>query len=1093
MPRLSLHVLFWSELHRHYELRSQKQTAKRFHPGDESTFSCWLEKQTSFAFVGKSGQISVVKEARPRGTGYWYAYRRQDRHTYKRYLGSTARVTLARLEQVAKGLNYESEPFPGNERRASEGEASIVSQIVPESPGSRSNTLPFSEQRLVPLRSRLSPPRRSILLIERSRLLKDLDAVLTHSLVLVSASAGSGKTTLLSTWAASRKSIATANNKERAERAIAWLSLDALDDDPIRFWSSVISALQTCLPAIGVATLGMLQSAQAPSLQVILSSLLDDILEEGLEIILILDDYHLISDHTIHNAMVFWLDHLPGCMHFVLASRSDPEFPLSRLRIRGQLIEIRDQELRFTQAETTSFLLQSMNLPLSEEDVVTLHLRTEGWIAMLHLAALSLRKQQNHSEWIARFGGSYRHLMDYVQEELLVRLPAALQTFLLQTSILTRINAALCQAVVPQASREQCQQWLERLERTNLFVVPLDEHKHWYRYHDLFREALHARLHVSQPDQISLLHYRAARWYETQGLWHEAVVHALASPDYPLAASLMERAAPECWLNGEARIILNWVLCLPDVVLCTHMRLALNAAFRFLNPIQALPQIVQVRVVAQVEQAFSRLEEILRKKLELELSEKDVVLVTRRIRLLRALIEGWEMHKRGDQKSLFLLSQETEAFPPDEEGSWKLIPLTFTYWLIYAYQREAGLLLPRLLLAKQQVKEEGDRLATIRVMHMLAAAYTDAGQLHQVYRECKEGLALIEQMGAHTTLEGYFHVYLSFIYYAWNRLKEVTESLEVVERIARDWQEVDLQVMGETTRAWLAIAQGDHSTAQQSVQQVEELVAQERYAFHNPWLVYARVPYWLAQGNLTRAREWMSQIVFTEENWHPTRKWEALMCVRIALAHRQYEAAVEILSRFSQYLDRPGDLHTAVSFLAQQVVALYHAGKRDQAVRSATRLLAITEAEGYIRVYLDAGEPMRQVLHALLASPLTISRLYLAQLLHLFEEQEYIAEVPANYESLPTRTLLEPAEKIASPGQAEFQPLLSPQESKVLDLLADGKTYAQIARAHFVSLNTIKTQVSSIYRKLGVNNRAKAILAVQRFAWLSSGHSHEEG
>src|SRR5205809_1050416 len=333
-----------------------------------------------------------------------------------------------------------------------------------------------------------------------------------------------------------------------------------------------------------------------------------------LEVILILDDFHLISEQAIHEGLLFALDHLPANLHLVLATRTDPALPLSRFRVRGQLLEIRSSDLRFTQQEATSFLVQRMGLPLAEEDVAILSERTEGWIAGLQLAALSLRKQQDLAAWVSDFAGSHRFVLDYVQQDILARLPLPLQDFLLQTSILTRMHATLCQAVTAQSSREVCQQMLEEVERANLFVVPLDEQRQWYRFHDLFREALHARLHASQPELVPLLHQRAARWYETQSEWREAIAHALAAPDYPLAASLMEQAAPAFWLSGEASTVHTWVLALPDTVLRAHTRLALDAALRFLNFVHISTTTVHASMAAQVERTITRLEEILRSR-----------------------------------------------------------------------------------------------------------------------------------------------------------------------------------------------------------------------------------------------------------------------------------------------------------------------------------------------------------------------------------------------------------------------------------------------------------------------------------------------
>src|SRR5438132_11660006 len=437
------------------------------------------------------------------------------------------------------------------------------------------------------------------------------------------------------------------------------------------------------------------------------------------ELILILDDYHVISDQVIHESLLALLNHPPANVHLVLSTRTNPALPLSRFRVRSQMIEIRDQDLRFTRQEAASFLVEGMGLPLSEEDVATLAARTEGWIAGLQLAALSLRKRQDLSAAVSDFGGSHRYLLDYVQQDILAHLPRTLQDFLLQTSILTRVNAAVCQMVTAAPDESACQQVLEELERANLFAVPLDEQRQWYRYHDLFREALRARLHASQPELVPLLHQRAARWYEMQGQWREAVTHALAVPDYPLAASLVEQAAPAFWLSGEARTIQNWILALPDPVLCAHTRLALDAALRFLNSVHLSTETVHASMAAQVERTIARMEEILRGQQSLLLGEAEVTLIERRLRLLRALIEVRAYFRHGDKERLRRLTHEMEVLPADSEVSWKMIPLTFAFWLALALQQDSTLLVGRLREARQWISEAGDPLVTFRVMTWL--------------------------------------------------------------------------------------------------------------------------------------------------------------------------------------------------------------------------------------------------------------------------------------------------------------------------------------------------------------------------------------
>jgi LuxR family maltose regulon positive regulatory protein len=1075
MPRVPLHALIWSSDQSLYELYTQDQLEQRFRPADEAAWLAWLREVTSFAFHGASGSLNVYLEGRPRGGQYWYAYHTVRDRTRKRYLGPLTRVTFARLEEAAHRLTS-----------------------LPPSPLAQTSIAPSPEQQGELLTTKLTAPRLPTWLVERSRLLRELDGVCAHRLTLVSASAGSGKTTLLSAWAAAQGAVAS--RREEAghrvvQRAFAWLSLDALDTEPTRFWTSVIAALRTGLPNRGQTAFALLHSQEAPPLSTILTALLYELEQMGTDIILILDDYHVISDQAIHDSILFLLDHLPANLHLVLATRKDPELPLSRFRVRGQLLEIRDQDLRFSRAETTSFLLQGMGLPLSEEEVAILETRTEGWVAGLQLAALSLRKREDLSAFVRDFAGSHRYLFDYVQQDILAQLPAPLLDFLLQTAILPRMNAAICQAVTASPSLQASQQMLLDVERANLFVVPLDEQRQWYRYHDLFREALQVRLQASHPGLVPLLHQRAASFYEAADELREAIAHALAAGDFSYAARMMEREAPHLWLSGEAQTVYTWMVALPDAVLWQHASLALNAMLRLLQALYQTTEVSYGKMQAWVEQTIGRLEAILRREAQPggglegeQTAEAELVVIRRRLRLLRALIETRAILRRGDKKRLSLLAQELEGLGQDEEISWNIISLAIAFWLTESFQREEAPVIKRLLEAKQQARKTGDWFASIRVMTWLPFVYLKAGALHQLERECLEALALVEQSDRRTAWAGYLHLLLSYAYYAWNRLDEAAGSIQQTLRIAQDWQQVDLLISGNLLVAQLELIRRDLVATDQALQQAEILIQQERFASRAFPVAAARVQYWLIAGDLDAARRWAEQAVFSPEAWDRYHKGAVLMRVRVYLTQQQYTQALEVLDCWSRQLDRPSDIQTTINVLALHLVALHQAGKREQSRAVAARLLSLTEPEGHLRVYLDLGEPMKQALKALLSVPpnaqpdaasASFSRTYLLRLLAIFEQEESTA-AKQTPRSGPSEALTQEI----LPPQAEGQLLsvepLSPQELKVLRLLVAGRTYAEMAQTLVVSIHTIKTQVSSIYRKLGVSRRAEAIAATQQ-------------
>jgi len=1095
MPKAALHKLIWSHKHQRYELHSHGQLQQSFRREDEPAFSDWLAEQTAFAFVGQAGRLSVFKEARPRGGSYWYAYATHAQRFRKRYLGGTARVTFARLEETAKALTRQSSPGSGDSapsslRLEAQGAGSHREDVGRA--GERPDTVPHGKQREV-LSTKLLSPSLPTALTQRERLLRKLDMARSFPLTLISASAGSGKTTLLSAWVAAPKvqqvneATAVGGEREGAKAPCAWLALDMLDNDLIRFWNSVIAALRTCLPIIGETALAMLHAHQSPPLSTILVALLNELAEQEKEIVLILDDYHVISDQAIEEAMRFLLDHLPANLHLVLSTRIDPDLPLSRFRMRGQLVEIRDQDLRFTLEEASHFLTQRMMLSLSEEEVTTLHQRTEGWIAGLQLAALSLRKQEDRSAWISNFAGSHRYLLDYVQQEILAQLSVPLQHFLLQTSILTSMNADLCQAVTEAPTPMASQQMLEELERANLFVVPLDEQRQWYRYHDLFREALLTRLQARQPQWLPLLHLRATRWYEAAGSMREAIAHVLEASDYPYAVALMEQAAPRFWLNGEAKTVHTWVMALPDRVLRTKARFALSAVFRLQESLHMSVEMLQGTMHAQIEQSLVRIEEVLQNRTSPVLPQSEMRVLKRRLLLMRGWRAGFELTKIGDAVTLSHLVQEVQEAALEEEVTWKMIPCILTYWLRETLQREGGLLVPMLEQINQEAKRSGDPLIILRVMSMLTLAYFKAGRLRRAEQEGLAALELAKHSGIQTYVTGYLHYWLGLIYYQHNQIEEAFQSIQRELHIARLWQQVDLLRVGAHLLTQIALARGNFAVAEQALQELEQIYQRHPLAYIPPWTAAARVWYWLKTGNLAASQEWADQSGLDPQRWDPNQKSALLMLVRVYLAQQQSALALQTLQRFRQRLDRPGDLSTAIEWMTLYVAALYLSGDKEQAMRIAIQLVQMTEPEGAIRVYLDAGPPMKQVLKALLAAPqddepsapnTSISRPYVLRLLATFKQEE-----DRSTQQRDTSSATTPKTRPYAPPNVVQQGLskpLSQQEQRVLPLLVAGETYAEMAREMIVSVHTIKTQVNSIYRKLGVSRRAEAIAEASR-------------
>jgi LuxR family transcriptional regulator, maltose regulon positive regulatory protein len=813
------------------------------------------------------------------------------------------------------------------------------------------------------LDAKLATPRLPPALVVRERLLRDLDAALSRRLTVLSAAAGWGKTTLLDAWLQSverRAQSVEQLHDAPAPRSTfyalrsAWLSLDEMDNDVTRFWVSVIAALQKGVPDVGALALAMLHAPEPPPLSASLAAILNDlglVAERTAPLVLILDDYHVIEDPAIHEALTFFVEHLPPDVHLVLASRLDPDLPLARWRVGGHLAELRAADLRFTTAEATTFFKGALGDELAEADVRLLERRTEGWIAGLQLAALAMRQRVDRSAFVQTFSGSHRYLLDYVQQEILQRQPLRVQRFLLRTAVLSRMNAAICAALTDDTTSQMV---LEMMERNNLFVVPLDEQRQWYRVHDLFREALLARLRATEPELVPRLHQRAAHWYAAHDELPEAITHALAAEDFSYAATLMERAAEQVWLTGETGTLYRWVMALPDAVVREHAHFVLTTALYLLNAVTSAVATQRVRVRTQAEQMMARVEAALRRPMDVTmLPEKETPLLEQRLRLLRGWYALFESCAKGDVDQLHSIWLQMQDLPLEDGVLWQMIPLHVMVILREWFLREGALLVPRLLEAKQRVIQAGDRFATIKVMQWLAMIYLGTGQLRQVHLECVAALDLLQQMGGHPILGGYCRFFLAQVLFQWNELDEARSTLRQMIPDAQTWQQVELQILGYLGLAEVEFHGGNLAQGQQAQQEAEQLVHYHGFPRYLSWLESLRVRCWLAEGNLAAARDWAEQVVFDPDTWNPNRVREFGQLVLVNLIQHHYTHALEVLERFRSQLDRPENIDSTIYFLSLHVLALHYSGKHEQVPAVAARLLALSQAEGYVRVYLE--------------------------------------------------------------------------------------------------------------------------------------------
>ncbi|GHO73842.1 hypothetical protein KSD_16130 [Ktedonobacter sp. SOSP1-85] len=933
-----------------------------------------------------------------------------------------------------------------------------------------------SKSSMLLLQTKLAHPQLPLALVPRERLLRDLDAVSAHRLTLLSASAGSGKTTLLSTWAIHMRSSA---------RKVAWLSLDEWDNDPIRFWASVIAALRTYLPAVGEDALHMLSTPQPAPIQAILTTLINEILEQGSEITLVLDDYQMIEDQAIHEALTFLLDHLPVNLHLVLASRIDPDLPLSRWRMRGQMLEIRDPDLCFTQEEATSFLVQAPGFPFSVEEVNLLQDRTQGWIAGLQLATLALRRREDRATFLQTFTGGHRYLMDYIQQEVLKQQPLPLQQFLLQVAVLPRMNADLCLAVTDEP---RSQEFLEVLERNNLFLIPLDEERRWYRLHDLFREVLLARLQATQHELLPVLHLRAARWYEEHDALREAIAHALQAGDFVYAALLMERAAEHMWQSGEVKTMHSWIKMLPEAVLRVHARIALTTMLNLLRSTQYSPEKQRTKVMAQVDEIIVRVEQASQCKDHATLPEQDATWLTQHIRLLRLISAIQPAFLAGDAEQLERIALEILALIGKEEADWKVFA-TYSLMVSYEIQGKLASLLPYLEQETQEYDLSRNYHMAFTARGRLAGAYLSTGLLRQArktYLEMLDLFASRPNIALEEAAVGYVYLGLAMLSYEWNQLEEVDAWYQKLLPLAQVSQNMHLRIRETSNRVHFATRMGDIPKAEAALKEFESLVQDHRYATYRSTIISQRIEIWLAQGNLAEASNWAADTDLNFQELAVTRELEYVALARVYRAQRKYTEAWHLLERMRTRTESDQRGSDLISILALQVVVLQEWGETEQARKLALRLLTETAQEGYVRVYLEAGEPMKQVLQSCLDAPqdeeqsrFAASRTYVSTLLAAFEQEQPRAQRRDAFPVPPQQILAQvPYNTSADAAAALIEPL-SPQERRVLRLLVAGRSNPEIASALVVSVNTVKTHLQSMYRKMGVTNRVEASAAAR--------------
>jgi LuxR family transcriptional regulator, maltose regulon positive regulatory protein len=917
----------------------------------------------------------------------------------------------------------------------------------------------------------IPPPYPKIVL--RPRLIDRLNEGLHHKLTLISAPAGFGKTTLVSEWVAGCK------------QPVAWLSLDEGDKDPARFLSYLIAALQTLalskvegiMPKIGVGILAALQNPQQSSIESLLTTLLNEINSIPDNFVLVLDDYHVIDSKPVDEALTFLLTNLPPQMHLVITTREDPHLPLPRLRARGQLTELRAVDMRFTPTEAAEFLNQVMGLNLSAENIAALEARTEGWIAGLQLAALSMQGRQDTAGFIKSFTGSHYFVLDYLVEEVLKHQSELIRSFLLQTSILDRLCAPLCNAVT---GREDAKEMLKILEHNNLFLIPLDDERQWYRYHHLFADVLRAHLIEAQPGQVSRLHQRASWWYEQNGFPPDAIRHALAANDFEQAAGLIELAWPAAEEGSiQPAAWLAWVKALPDNLVLARPVLSVCYAYALLG-------------IGEIEAAESRL-----KDAEQWLQLSDTLKVQPEIQSVEMCPESSRRMVVADQeqfKSLPAAIAVGHAYIAQTYGN---IPDTVRYARLVlelvpegdSYRRkQASMLLGMTYWASGDL-EAADRVFADYTMRLradgnipdaigstvvLADIRSALGHLREAIGTSEQLLQFVmdhvEPMPSDTAD---LHRKLSELYLERFDLESAAQHLRISKELGEKAELPVWRYRWYFSQARFNETRGDLDGALELLNEAEKLHIRTPLPDLYP-IAAMKARIWVAQGRLIQALEWVrEQGLSPADDLGYLREFEHTTLAMILIAQYRNDrmddsihSALNLLDRLLQAAEEGSRMGSLIEILVLQALAHQARGNITSALLELERALTIAEPEGYVSIFVDGGKPMAELLNRFKAKDGTHRvKEYSLKLLSAFNMQKELhpfgsTHLEKNKPSSSSQPLIEP---------------LSERELEVLRLLRSELTGPEIARDRMVSLSTIRTHTQNIYAKLGVNNRRAAV------------------
>jgi LuxR family transcriptional regulator, maltose regulon positive regulatory protein len=900
------------------------------------------------------------------------------------------------------------------------------------------------------LTTKLYVPRPPPGFVARSRLVDRLNRGRAGKLTLVCAPAGFGKTSVLADW-----------SRQHAPR-VGWLSLDTADNDPVRFWRHVAAAVDGVRPGIAARVAPLLSSPGLASFDGLVTTIVNELAADPDELLLVLDDYHVIDTESVHESLLFLLEHAPPGLHAVLASRADPPLPLARLRAQAQLAELRAADLRFTAEEGAALLRELVGQELHGDAIATLTARTEGWAVGLQLAALSLRDQSDVDRFVETFSGSNRYVLDYFTEEVLERQPEPVRAFLLETSVLERLSGPLCDATT---GRTDSQAMLETIERANLFLVPLDEVRGWWRNHQLFADLLRARLQQHQPERVVELHRNAARWHEGHGLIDDAIRHATAASDALWAARLVERHADALLLRGEETTLERWLAALPRELAGSRPRLLLaQTRFVLLDEVESL--------LDAAERAFPPVAD--------EPYEPSVGRGASRLANVPAMIavgRCFVAYLRGDgERTMWFASLALAELREDE---WMLDSLA------RAQLGSAEWLCGRPGAAERTIASSIARWRAAGVHDMVTLWCQYLGQIQRAQGRLDSALATYQQALDLATAPGQptlpaagaAHVGMAEVAYQRGELDVASQHLTEGLALCHQFVIPDALANGSATLAWIRHARGDSAGALAAMAEAEGAADPSMSDLLNP-VPAQRARLLLAQGDIDAAAQWAAERSLTaaDEPSYP-REPAHLVLARLLLVQDQPEQALALLGQLNTTAAAQARTGSIIEIQALRALALTASGDEAAAVAALIEALTLAQAQGYVRVFVDEGPPMATLLGTLLAAQRTgktsvgdVPLTYLGRLVRAFA-QDAAGSAPG----------VETSGAVASGLVTQ----LSERELDVLRLLATGEQNQEIADELYLALNTVKKHVTHIFEKLGAANRTEAAARARELGLLS--------